>query len=100
MSAPTLTDAVLALNRRKEAAGMAFGDARLGSEVNAILAGTDVSAEELDRVLGHVANGLAMLLTKHGAADNLPGALASAWADGLLTGILFADLREKAEAER
>lgn len=95
MSAPTILDAVNAFTARKQAGGMNPGEVRIGAELADTLVGTDLTVDELEVALTWLAPRLAGTIGT--VAPNLGAALASAWADGFLTGLILADLRAVAD---
>lgn len=102
---PGLAAAVAALTERKRAMGLADGGGtiRLDEEDDGVLdgrqllVGLDLDLEELERVVLIIT-----ATTLHGAMEQGQGPLktvAGAWLDGLLTGLILAELRANRGAE-
>lgn len=100
---PTLLDAVVTLGDRKQAVvGDATFDDTLRGETNhagaLMLTGTDLDpteAEALARAMAEKSAHNLALAARHGQLDTFLGGL---WLDGVLTGLLLADLRARHEA--
>lgn len=101
---PTLRDAVEVLQRRREAVGNgeppSFIDA-LEGKLNDIgpllLAGTDLNPAELEEIARDRAQGAMFSYAVAAARGQLPYAIAGTWLDGLLVGLILADLRAQAD---
>lgn len=83
---PGVEDAIQVLENRKEAMGL-HEHMTVGMDMRPLLVGTDLDPAELEVVLAKIARGSAPFVG--------PAAMfcASAWFDGLLTGITLAALR-------
>lgn len=97
---PTLAQAVEAMLERKEAAQ--GGVRRNGEDAtlevwSLIVSGLDLNVEEAAEVGYQFASSLLKIMMETGVleAQNV----ASLWVDGLATGLLLADLRQRAEAK-
>ena len=86
-------DVILALDERKTAA-YGDGDANLtADQMRRLLVGLDLDAQELSDATERVMRTfLSALLTRQ---TDLVAALRGAWSDGVMTGLLLAQMRER-----
>lgn len=89
-----LEDAIETLNARKRASNSDCEDALVyASEMPGVFSGTDVTVEEAAEYGTYVAS--VMIGNAVNAGIPVANAICSIWADGLLTGIVLADIRAK-----
>lgn len=93
-----IRDAVVAVDARKRAAGLgsaAAGETAPLADVDLILVGLDLDNDELR----DMATLCADQALEHIIAGRPPAAIAGGlWADGLMTGLMLAEMRARAEA--
>lgn len=104
---PTLKQAMILYQRRKRVVAASTDDDELSVVVNVgedgarkLLLGTGITLEEMQEGTAHIIKitGIAMALEEDKL--NVLEALAGAWVDGVSTGLILADLREKAALRR
>lgn len=90
----TIRDAVEALNERKRSAGLGFaedGHAAPAREYPSVGAGLDVDEDEAGVIGGMLAEQTLLFMGRSGTHPVTT--LASLWVDGLMTGLLLAEIR-------
>lgn len=93
MADPTLMDAALIWAQRKVNAGIESTEAREEDDSRLLVSGFDIDYEELLSFKKKIAAG-----SFEAAIDNpLPEVFSGMWVDGLITGIIYQELREKAK---
>ena len=99
MTGPTLMDAINVVNERKAASGMTSPGAPYSfDDHTAILGGTDLTPDEVLAVGGWIAGQALPAFAFHASRGLVVEGLAGLWIDGVVHGLVLADLRRQAGA--
>lgn len=104
---PTLKQAMILYQRRKRIVASNTEDNELGFSTNVgedgarkLLLGTGLTLEEVREGAAHTLKVITAIMALESDKLNMLEAMASAWVDGLTTGLILADLRQKEDLRR